>query len=143
MGCVLVFAQTTNIRTNRLLGESLGANRGKKAGNEKLRSHRVDLRPVEIADVQEIGTRNLAETWHFQVARKKAAVDVRECIGPSWNGSSLTVFLLEFRAKKIVPITSWVLDESRALIRSTVDVNRRPLGRCRCPRRRNRKSAGP
>ena len=42
----------------------------------------VDLRPVEAADVEEIGTRDLAEARHVHAAGEEAAVDIREAIGP-------------------------------------------------------------
>src|SRR5437899_9461100 len=44
---------------------------------------RIDLRPVEIANVEEIGTCDLAEAGYIHVRGKEAAVNVRKRIGPS------------------------------------------------------------
>jgi hypothetical protein len=41
-----------------------------------------DLRPVETADVEEVGARDPAEARHVQAARKEAAVDVGKHVGP-------------------------------------------------------------
>ena len=46
---------------------------------------RVDLRPIQIADVEKIGARDLAETRHVQAAREQAAVHVGKGVGPSGN----------------------------------------------------------
>ena len=46
---------------------------------------RVDLRPVETADVQEIGARDLAEARHVHVAGEQPAVHVRKGVGPAGN----------------------------------------------------------
>jgi hypothetical protein len=43
---------------------------------------RVDLGPVEIADMEEIGTRDPAEARHLQAARKQPAIHIREPVGP-------------------------------------------------------------
>ena len=86
---------------------------------------RVDLRPVEIADVEKIGARDLAEARHVHAAGEQAAVDIGKGVGPAGQicaaaRSSIFVFM----ARNSVPITSWVLDESRALICAIVSVNR-------------------
>jgi hypothetical protein len=44
---------------------------------------RVDLLPVEIADMQEIGARQPAETRHIHAAREQAAVHIGKGIGPA------------------------------------------------------------
>ena len=44
---------------------------------------RVDLRPVEIADVEEVGARDPAEARHVQAARKQPAVHIGKDVGPA------------------------------------------------------------
>ena len=44
---------------------------------------RVDLRPVEIADVEEVGARDLAEARHVHAAREQPAVHVGKGVGPA------------------------------------------------------------
>ncbi len=43
----------------------------------------VDLRPVEAADVEEIGARDAAEARHIQAAGKQPAVHIGEGVGPA------------------------------------------------------------
>src|SRR3546814_17466468 len=43
----------------------------------------VDLLPVEIADVEQVCPRDLAEPRHIQTAGKQHAVDVRKRLGPA------------------------------------------------------------
>ena len=86
---------------------------------------RVDLRPVETADVQQIGARDPAEARHVQCCRRTARRSRRETHRPSgeaWQLARSSIFV--FMARNSSPITSWVLDESLALICSTVAVNR-------------------
>ena len=85
----------------------------------------VDLRPVETADVEEIGARDPAEARHVRCCRRTARRSHRETRRP--NGAVLALArssILVFMARNSSPITSWVLDESRALICSIVAVNR-------------------
>jgi hypothetical protein len=62
---------------------------------------RVDLRPVEAADVQQVGAGDLAEARHVGAAGKQPAVHIGELVGPagkprlrdrrswcSWRGTS-------------------------------------------------------
>src|ERR1017187_2993152 len=44
---------------------------------------RVDLSPVQIADMEEIGTRDPAEMRHVQATREQVAIDIGKGIGPS------------------------------------------------------------
>ena len=44
---------------------------------------RVDLRPIEIADMEEIGARDPAEARHVHAAREQAAVHIGKGVGPS------------------------------------------------------------
>ena len=44
---------------------------------------RVDLRPVEAADVEEIGARDPAEARHVHAAREQPAVHIGKGVGPS------------------------------------------------------------
>ena len=85
---------------------------------------RVDLRPVEIADVQQVGARDPAEARHVHAARETARRSHRE--NASAQRGTLALARLRgfvFIARNISPITSCVFDESRSLILSTVLVN--------------------
>ncbi len=75
---------------------------------------RVDLLPVEIADVEQIRARDLAEARHVHAARKQPAVHIRESIGPPGDARRLAVPppWCSWRGTAS-QITSWVLDESR------------------------------
>jgi hypothetical protein len=89
--------------------------------NHRPEDVRVDLRPVETADMEEVGAGDLAEAWRVHAAGEKLAVHMSAQRGiPALARSSCFVFM----ARNNSPITSWVLDESLALIRATVLVNR-------------------
>ncbi len=48
---------------------------------------RVDLRPVETADVEEVGARDPAEARHVQAAGEQPAVHIGEHVGPAGAAS--------------------------------------------------------
>ena len=43
----------------------------------------IDLRPIEIADMEKIGARDPAEARHVHAARKQPAIHIRKRVGPA------------------------------------------------------------
>jgi len=60
----------------------------------------IDLRPVEAADVQKIGTRDLAETRRVHAAGKKLTVYIGKSVGPSWNPDVRPIVALDVHGAK-------------------------------------------
>src|SRR6185437_9825109 len=55
---------------------------------------RVDLRPVETADMQKIGTGDLAESRRVHATGKQFAVHIGESVGPSGNAGVIPILAL-------------------------------------------------
>jgi hypothetical protein len=78
---------------------------------------RVDLGPVEAADVQQVGPGDLAELRHVVAAGEQTAVDVGEVFAAQRGIlAAARSSRLVFMARNSVLMTSCVLDESLALI---------------------------
>src|SRR5690554_3092860 len=51
----------------------------------------VNLSPVQIANVKEVGTGDLAEPWNLNTSGEQTAIHIRETLCPSWQAHSLTI----------------------------------------------------
>ena len=86
----------------------------------------IDPCPVERADMKQVGARDPREPRNLDRAGEKAAVDVRKGMVSAQRGqfhaARPSVFVL--MARKIVEMTSCVLDKSLPVIWAIVSLNR-------------------